>query len=57
MDQQPKPLVSPKACPICSVAMQVTETRERIVHRCENCGMIITGVLPITKDRLRRNKF
>jgi hypothetical protein len=22
---------------------------ERIVHQCENCGMIITIVLPVTK--------
>jgi hypothetical protein len=57
MDQQSKSLVSPKACLICSVAMQVTETKERIIHRCENCGMIITAVLPVTKDRLRRNKI
>jgi uncharacterized Zn finger protein len=51
MEQQPKPLVPPKACPICSVAMQATETKERIVYRCENCGMIITIVLPVTKDK------
>jgi hypothetical protein len=30
---------------------QATETKERIVHRYENCGMIITIVLPITKDK------
>jgi len=51
MEQQPKPLVQPKACPVCSVAMQVTETKERIVYRCENCGMMITVVLPVTKDK------
>jgi len=33
MERQPNPLVPPKACPICSVAMQATETKERIVHR------------------------
>jgi hypothetical protein len=44
MEQQPKTLVPPKACPVCSVAMQATETKERIVYRCENCGMIITVV-------------
>jgi hypothetical protein len=31
--------------------MQVTETKERIVHRCENCGMTVTNVLPVTKDK------
>jgi hypothetical protein len=51
MKRQPNPRVPPKACPICSVAMQATETKERIVHRCENCGMIITIVLPVTKDK------
>ena len=51
MEWQPNPLVPPKACPICSVAMQATETKERIVHRCENCGMIITIVLPVTKNK------
>jgi uncharacterized Zn finger protein len=51
LEQQLNPLVPPKACPICSVAMQVTETEERIVYRCENCGMIITIVLPVTKDK------
>ena len=51
MEQQSNPLTKPpKACPICSVAMQATETKERIVHRCENCGMILTIVLPVTKD-------
>jgi hypothetical protein len=49
MEQQPNPLVPPKACPICSVAMQATEAKERIVHRFKNCGMIITIVLPIIK--------
>jgi ribosomal protein S27AE len=51
MEQQPKPFVPPKACPICSVAMQATETKERIVHRCGRCGMIITIQLPFTKDK------
>ena len=41
----------PKPCPICSVAMQATETNERIVHCCNNCGMTITVVLPVTKDK------
>jgi len=45
MEQQPNPLVPPKACPICSVAMHATEAEERIVHRCKNYGMIITIVL------------
>jgi hypothetical protein len=31
--------------------MQATKAKERIVHRCENCGMIITIVLPVTKDK------
>jgi hypothetical protein len=51
MEQHPKPFVPPKTCPICSVAMQATETKERIVRRCDNCGMIITIVLPVTKDK------
>ncbi len=51
MEQQPKPLAPPKACPICSVAMQATETKECIVHRCENCGMTITVVLPIAEGK------
>jgi len=51
MEQQPKPFVPPKACPICSVAMQVAETKERTVHRCGNCGMIITIQRPVTKDK------
>jgi hypothetical protein len=51
MERQPNPLVPPKACPICSVAMQAIEAKERIVHRCENCGMIITIVLPVTKNK------
>ena len=51
MERQPNCHLSPKASPICSVAMQATETKERIVHRCENCGMIITIVLPVTKDK------
>jgi hypothetical protein len=51
MEQQPTPIVPPKACPICSVAMQATQTKERIVQRCENCGMIITIVLPVTNDK------
>jgi uncharacterized Zn finger protein len=51
MEQKPNPNVPLKACPICSVAMQATETKQRIVHRCENCGMIITIVLPVTKDK------
>jgi uncharacterized Zn finger protein len=50
MEQQPIPYVAPKACPICSVAMHATETKERIIYRCENCGTIITIVLPVTKD-------
>jgi len=38
MEQQSDPLVPPKACPICSVAMQATETKERIVHwKRQNC--------------------
>jgi predicted RNA-binding Zn-ribbon protein involved in translation (DUF1610 family) len=44
------PLIPPKSCPICSLAMQATETEERIVHECPNCGMTITIVLPVTKD-------
>jgi hypothetical protein len=32
------------------VAMQAIETKERIVHRCDNCGMTITIVLPVTKE-------
>jgi uncharacterized Zn finger protein len=51
MEQQPNLRVPPKACPICSVAMQATETKERIVHRCENCGMLITIVLPASKAK------
>jgi DNA-directed RNA polymerase subunit M/transcription elongation factor TFIIS len=51
MEQHLNPNVPPKACPICSVAMQATETKERIVHRCDNCGMSITIVLPVTKDK------
>jgi hypothetical protein len=51
MEQHLNPNVPPKACPISSVAMQATETKERIIYRCENCGMIITIVLPITKDK------
>jgi hypothetical protein len=51
MDQHPKLVIPPKACPIFSVAMQSIETKERIVHRCENCGMVITVVLPVTKDK------
>jgi hypothetical protein len=52
MEQQSNPLTKPpKACPICSVAMQATETKERIVHQCENCGMILTIVLPFTKNK------
>jgi hypothetical protein len=51
MDQKPKPLVPPKACPICFVSMQATETKERIVHRRENCGMIITNVLQAKRDK------
>jgi len=31
--------------------MQATETKERIVHRCENCGMILTIVLPFIKNK------
>jgi hypothetical protein len=31
--------------------MQATKAKERIVHRCENYGMIITIVLPVTKDK------
>jgi hypothetical protein len=31
--------------------MQASETKQRIVHRCENCGMTITIVLPVTKDK------
>jgi uncharacterized Zn finger protein len=51
MEQQPKRFVPPKACPICSVAMRATETKERIVHQCENCGLILTIVLPVTRDK------
>jgi uncharacterized Zn finger protein len=51
MERQPNPFVPPKSCPICSVAMQATETKERVIYRCENCGMIITIVLPVTKDK------
>jgi hypothetical protein len=31
--------------------MQATETKERIVHRCDNCGMTIAIVLPVTKAK------
>ena len=34
---QPKP-EPPKCCPICRVAMQVTQTREGVVYRCAQCG-------------------
>ena len=40
----------PRSCPICRVAMQATESDERIVHQCHNCGMTITIVLPDAKD-------
>jgi hypothetical protein len=46
MEQNSDPFVPPKPCPICSVAMQATKTDERIVQRCERCGMTITIVLP-----------
>jgi hypothetical protein len=51
MEQKPERLVPPKSCLICSVAMQATKTDERIVHRCERCGMIITIVLPAQRDK------
>jgi hypothetical protein len=50
MERQPQAFTPPRACPICSVAMQAAETKERVVHRCENCGMIITIVLPVKKE-------
>jgi uncharacterized Zn finger protein len=50
MERQPQAFTPPRACPICSVAMQAIETKERIVHRCDNCGMTITIVLPVTKE-------
>ena len=31
--------------------MQATETKDRIVYRCGNCGMTITVVLPVTKEK------
>jgi hypothetical protein len=51
MEQKPEPLVPLKTCLICSVAMQATKTYERIVHKCERCGMIIIIVLPAKRDK------
>lgn len=47
-DDDPRP-TPPRACPVCGVAMQTTETETRIVHKCENCGMTIAVVLPDVK--------
>jgi hypothetical protein len=51
VEQKPEPLVPLKSCLICSVAMQATKTDERIVHKCERCGMIITIMLPAKRDK------
>jgi uncharacterized Zn finger protein len=39
-----------RRCPICSVTMQATETPERIIEHCQNCGMVITIVLPVIQQ-------
>jgi hypothetical protein len=46
------PAKTPRPCPICSVPMQATETEERIVHKCHNCGMILSFALPPTREKL-----
>jgi len=51
MEQKLEPFVPPKSCPICSVAMQATKRDERIIHKCEHCGMIITIVLQVKSDK------
>ena len=50
MADDDRPPTPPRSCPICRVTMQATETDERIVHQCHNCGMTITMVLPDAKD-------
>ncbi len=39
-----------RLCLICGVAMEPTETDERIVHQCHHCGMTISVVLRKTED-------
>jgi ribosomal protein L37AE/L43A len=51
MEQKLDTFVPPKSCPICSVAMQATKRDERIIHKCERCGMIITIVLQAKSDK------
>ena len=48
MEQKPKP---PKICPVCHVAMQATKIENGVVHTCENCGLTITILLPVTKNK------
>jgi DNA-directed RNA polymerase subunit M/transcription elongation factor TFIIS len=39
------PAALPRLCPVCAAVMQKTESAQRIVFNCSNCGMKTT-VLP-----------